>query len=53
MIPGNRGKSNSQLGMAMRGTGGSGKLSTLDVVVKTLQKANFISSKNACLPDFS
>lgn len=35
VIPGNRGKSNDQLGMAMRGTGGSGKLSALDIVVNT------------------
>ena len=53
MIPGNKGKSNKQLGMAMRGTGGSGKLSALDIVVNTLHRANFFSDKNACLPNFS
>ena len=53
VVPGNRGKSNNQLGMAMRGTGGSGKLSALDIVVNTLHRANLFSDKNACLTNFS
>lgn len=46
VIPGNRGKSNDQLGMAMRGTGGSGKLSALDIVVNTRPACQISAEKN-------